>query len=155
MRIPKFNIINLPENGIEFLNKVSGNCIYCHENRLNSYLCLLCGKKMCNHINCYIEKGSKKGKEYSIVYHSKKCCGGIGFFINIINSEIIYLLKRRFIETKNYMYLNDYGDHLKNKNLNNEYKLNREELQKVIREFIDMTFRKNLLKTYFRENNNQ
>ena len=154
LEIPEFNIINLPENGIEFLNKTNGNCIYCHKKYLNSYLCLLCGNKMCNNIDCFIENGSKRGREYSLIYHSKKCSGGIGLFLNIINGEIVYLLKRRFIFPKIYIYLNDFGDILKDKNLSDEYKLNKKELEKGIMKFIDVTYRKNYIKTYYKEKNN-
>ena len=100
LRIPEFNIIILPESGIEFLNKTNINCIYCKKKNLSSFLCLLCGNKICDDIKCCIENGSKKGNEYSLIYHSKKCTGGNSIFLNINKGEIVYLLKRRFISTK-------------------------------------------------------
>ena len=151
--IPEFNIINLPESGVEFLNRTNGNCFYCHKKNLSSYLCLLCGNKICNNIHCFIENGSKRGKEYSLIYHYKKCCGGNGLFLSISNAEIVYISKRRMIESKIFIYLNDFGDTLKDKYLNDEYKLNRDELKKGIMKFIDMTYRKNSFKIYFRDNN--
>ena len=154
IEIPEFNIINLPENGIEFLNKANGCCFYCHKKDLSSYLCLFCGNKICNNKNCFIENGSKRGTEYCLIYHSKKCCGGNGIFLNITNSEIVYISKRRMIESKIYIYLNDFGDTLKDKYLNDEYKLNKDELKKSIMQFINMTFRKNSLKIYYINNTN-
>ena len=44
LEIPKFNIIDLPERGLDFLNKANGNCFYCNKKNILSYLCLFCGK---------------------------------------------------------------------------------------------------------------
>ena len=149
LEIPEFKIINLPERGIEFLNKVTGNCLYCNKKYLNSYLCLFCGSKLCNSVNCYVEDETKKRKEYSVIYHSKRCCGGNGLFISTSDAEIVYILKRRIIHSKLYIYLNDYGDTLKEKYLTDEYKLIKNELDKGIIKFINMSFRINNSKCYF------
>ena len=152
MGIPEFNIINLPDNGIEFLNNINGSCSYCQKKNLHSYLCLLCGKKMCDNKHCYIENGSKRGKEYSFIYHSIKCCGGNGLFLDTSDAEIIYILKRRFFNSKIFIYLNNFGDVLKDKYLKDEYKLNKEELKKGINKFIDLSYRKKGFKIYFHDN---
>ena len=152
MGIPEFNIINLLDNGIEFLNKINGSCSYCQKKNLHTYLCLLCGKKMCDNKYCYIENGSKRGKEYSFIYHSIKCCGGNGLFLDTSDAEIIYILKRRFFNSKIFIYLNNFGDVLKDKYLKDEYKLNKEELKKGINKFIDLSYRKKGFKIYFHDN---
>ena len=151
LEIQEFKIINLPESGLEFLNGAIGNCFYCNKKNLNSYLCLFCGRKMCNSINCFVEDSSKKRKEYSIIYHSKKCCGGNGLFLNVSDAEIIYILKRRIIYSKIYIYLNDFGDILKEHHLTDEYKLKKNELKEGIKIYIDMIFRKKNKKLYFKE----
>ena len=151
LEIQEFKIINLPESGLEFLNGAIGNCFYCNKKNLNSYLCLFCGRKMCNSINCFVEDSSKKRKEYSIIYHSKKCCGGNGLFLNVSDAEIIYILKRRIIYSKIYIYLNDFGDILKEHHLTDEYKLKKNELKEGIKKYIDMIFRKKNKKLYFKE----
>ena len=149
MAIPVFDIINLPENGIEFLNKTNGYCFYCHKKNLSSYLCLLCGKKICNNIHCIVENASKGGKDYSLIYHSKKCCGGNGIFLDLTNTEIMYILKRRILKSNIFVYMNDFGEALKEKYyLSDEYKLNKNELNKGIIKFIDMTYRKQDSKYY-------
>ena len=153
LKIPEFNIINLPESGIEFFNKTNGKCFYCHKTFLNSYLCLLCGKKICNSINCVVENGSKRGKEYSAIYHSKICCGGNGIFISNVNSEIIYILKRKIIPSNIFIYLNDFGDTLKDKYLTEEYNLNKVELKKGIQKYINLNHRIKGPKLYFMDNN--
>ena len=145
MSIPIFDIINLPENGLEFLSKEIGYCFYCHKKNLSSFLCLLCGSKMCNNMGCTVENASPKGKDYSLIYHSKKCCGGNGIFLGLHDTQIIYVLKRRLIKSNIFIYMNDFGEALKEKYyFSDEYKLNKNELNKAIINFIDMTYKRNL-----------
>ena len=107
---------------------------------------------MCNSVNCIIENGSKKGKEYSLIYHSFKCSGGNGIFLDITNSEIKYLFKRRIINSNIFIYTNAFGEGLKdNYYLSDEYKINKDELNKGISKFIDMTYRKDVGKIYYRD----
>ena len=137
------------------MNKANECCYYCHQKEISSCICLLCGSKVCNHIYCTVNNGPLKGKEYSLIYHSKKCCGGNGLFLNVRRCEIEYVLKRKIIESNIFVYMNDYGEALKEKyNLGNEYKLNKNELNKGITEYIDLTYRKNNEKIYFEKNDN-
>ena len=139
LEIPKLTFVNIPENGIDFFNKTNGNCIYCGKYILYCYFCLLCGNKFCHTTKCKVEN---KSKEYSAIYHSKKCCGGNGLFIDISSSEIIYLLKRRIINSNIFIYLNNFGEPLNSNRLDNDYKLNKEKYNQSIMKYIDMTFRK-------------
>ena len=149
LEIPEFKIMSLPENGIEFLSKTNGNCIYCNKKNIYSYICLLCGNKICNNINCFIDDPAKGKKEYSLIYHSKKCCGGNGILLDIKNTEIIYIFKRRIIKSNIFIYMNNFGETLKDSYLADDYKLNKDELNKGIIKFIDMTYRKKAGKIYF------
>ena len=86
-----------------------------------------------------------------MIYHSIKCSGGNGIFLDITNSEIKYLFKRRIINSDIFIYTNALGERLKDDNyLSDEYKINKDELNKGIIKFIDMTYRKNVGKIYFR-----
>ena len=147
--IPELTLIDIPESGIEFFHKVNGDCHYCHKKNLYSYFCLLCGKKICDTINCVVENKSKGKKEYSLMYHCKKCSGGNGLFLSITDSQIVYILKRRIITSKIFVYLNSFGEPLNEKCLNDEFKLNKTEYQKGIAKYIDMTYRKTIPKVYF------
>ena len=40
LTVPEFNVITLPESGLEFLKKVSISCLYCQRKNLSSILCL-------------------------------------------------------------------------------------------------------------------
>ena len=147
--IPKINIVNLPESGIEFFQRTNINCLYCHQQSLSSYFCLLCGNKMCYTTKCIVENISKEKNEYSSIYHSKICCGGNGLFLDVKSSEIIFILKRRIIGSEIFVYLNNFGEPLNIKQLNEDYKLNKEKLEKGFLMYIDMTFRKNNQKIYY------
>ena len=91
---------------------------------------------------CIIEVKEKGKKEYSLIEHSKKCGGGNAFFISGKTSEIIYLLKRSFCDSGIYVYLNSFGEYINESSLNSNYILNQVELDKSIKLFIDLTYRK-------------
>ena len=108
---------------------------------------------MCNNKYCIVEDKLKGKKEYSLIYHSKKCCGGNGLFLNVTNAEIIFILKRRVIESGIFVYLNNFGEPMKDTYLNDEYKLYNTELQKGISKYIDLSYRKKIDKIYYSNNN--
>ena len=145
----KFNIIKLPENFMEFCSKYMNiNCINCNKKNLNYYICLFCGNKICDNKSCFLEYPNGT-KDYSLIAHSKKCGGGNVLFISNLNSQIIYLLKRQFTNSGIYIYLNSFGEYIKNYYNNDKYILNEIELQKGIQKFIDLTFRTKGYKTIY------
>ena len=54
----------------------------------------------------------------------------------------MYILKRGIINSNIFIYTNKFGESLKINFMNDEYKLNKDELNKGIRKFNDMIFRK-------------
>ena len=118
------------------------NCFNCNQKQKFYYVCLVCGNKFCdNNSKCITE--IKNGKiAISLIAHSKKCGGGNNLFISNTNSQIIYFLKNFFINSGIYVYLNDFGEYIKDYYFNDNYILNKIELEKGIQMFIDMTFRK-------------
>ena len=77
---PKFNIIELPKNYNDFISKyMNRTCINCNE-KLDYYICLICGSKICNSPNCVSERRNGK-KIHSLYAHSKECSGGNALFI--------------------------------------------------------------------------
>ena len=142
--IPKFHAIELPSNFMDFcLKYMNINCKYCNKKYLNYYICLICGNKICDYNKCLFKLDSSGKKEYSLIAHSKICGGGNVLFISNTSSQIIYLLKRKFINSGIYVYLNSFGEYIKDYDENEKYILNKSELQKSIQIFIDITFRKN------------
>ena len=151
LEIPKFQLINLPDNFMEFYSKYTDiNCSYCNSKHYNFYICLFCGNKICNYINCIGKKKKNGEKEYSLITHSKDCTGDNSIFISNTNSEIVFLLKRKFVMSGIFVYLNSFGEYVKNDYLNDNYVLNKIELDKSIQKFIDMTYRKKGIKIHIR-----
>ena len=140
---PKFEIIKLPEQFMEFCSKyMSMKCINCHKNNVYFYLCLICGNKICDNKSCVTDIKPNGKKEYSLIEHSKICGGGNTIFISGKSSEIIYLTKRQIFSSGIYVYLNSFGEYPKGFDLNGNYTLSHSELEKSIQIFVDMTFRK-------------
>ena len=145
--IPKFNIITLPENFIDFSSYYMNlKCVNCSKKEINYYICLICGNKICNHVQCIVDIKLKGKKEYSLIEHSKKCGGGNSIFLEGKTSEIVFLFKRRLINSGIHVYLNSFGEFMNDYDFKNNYILNKVELDKSIQIFIDMSFRKRLNK---------
>ena len=147
LEILKFHPIHLPENFMEFSSKYMNiECVYCKKKYINYEVCLICGNKVCNYIKCLGEKKSNGTADYSLIDHSKKCSGGNSIFISNKTSQIVYILKRRFINSNIYVYLNSFGEYRKDYYLNDNYLLNKVEFEKSIQQFIDLTYRKKVSK---------
>ena len=146
----ELNLMKLPERGIDFLNRPNANCYYCNKKNIYACYCLLCGSQVCNSKYCIIEDKSNEGKkEYSLIYHSMKCCGNNGIFLNIHNVEIIYIFDRRLINSGIHIYLNNFGEPMNDKYINDDYVLNKNEFKKAINKYIDLNVRKNVGKIYY------
>jgi hypothetical protein len=141
--LPTLKLISLPDNFMEFSSKyIDINCIYCNSKHYNYYVCLFCGNRICNNKNCVVKKKKNDKKDYSLIIHSTECAGGNSLFISNENSEIVFLLKRQFIMSGIYLYLNEFGEYVNNEYLNDNYILNKVGLNQNIQKFIDMTYRK-------------
>ena len=144
-------MINLPDNFMEFSSKYTDiNCANCNAKHYNFYICLFCGSKICNYQKCVGKKKKNGEKEYSLIVHSKNCTGDNSIFISNTDSEIVFLLKRQFVMSGIYVYLNNFGEYVKDNYLNDNYVLNKIELDKSIQKFIDMTYRKKGIKIRIR-----
>ena len=121
-------------------------CVNCSKKEINYYICLICGNKICNHVQCIVDIKLKGKKEYSLIEHSKKCGGGNSIFLEGKTSEIVFLFKRRFFNSGIHVYLNSFGEFMNDYVFKNNYILNKVELDKSIQIFIDMSFRKRLNK---------
>ena len=144
LELPKFEIIELPDNYNDFIEKyICVNCTNCKQNRIKYLICLICGAKLCNDKQCTVKY---KGQDWnSILIHSKFCSDCQGLFITS-ESNIIYTLKKDVIKPKNinnYIYLNSHGENYhphKSHDLKREYILKRNLLKEIIQKYIDMNF---------------
>ena len=104
--IPKFNIIPLPDQFMEFCSKFMNiNCINCNKKKVSYYICLICGNKICDDKTC-IKNNINGKKEIALIDHSIKCGGGNALFIANTTTQIAYILKRQLAFSGIYVYLN-------------------------------------------------
>ena len=140
--IPKFNIIQLPDQYMEFCSKFMNiNCINCNKKKVCYYICLICGNKICDDKNC-IKNNANGKKDIALIDHSIKCGGGNALFIANTTTQIAYILKRQLAFSGIYVYLNNFGEHVQDNCLIDSYILNKIELEKSKQIFIDLVFRK-------------
>ena len=98
LEIPKFEIIELPENYNAFIEKyINVNCSNCNLNRKKYLICLFCGAKLCNDKQCVMKY--KEQDINSVLIHSKLCSDSQGFFITK-ESNIIFTLNHQKIHVK-------------------------------------------------------
>ena len=142
--LPKFKFIDLPNNMFDFYSKnMSLPCSMCKNKNVAFMICLSCGAKICDSTSCIFEDKTLKKPDFSFIYHSKVCSGGNSIFIKGITGKIVFLLKRRLIESKYYIYLNSYGEYPKSINLTDNYIRNKIELENAYKAYVDMTYRVN------------
>ena len=144
LEIPKFEIIELPNNYNEFIEKyINVKCSNCGQNRKNYLICLFCGAKLCKDKQCVIKY--KEQDISSVLIHSKLCSDNQGFFITN-ESNIIFALKDKIIQAKNsnnFIYINSHGENYqfnKSRDLKTDYLLNKNLLKETIQKYIDMNF---------------
>ena len=140
----ELNFINLPESCLDFYSHYSMlECSNCHMKEIVGYICLICGEKICNLQKCvYL---NKKGKnEFSLIGHSKRCTGGNSIYLSLKDSQIVYYLKRKFVDSEMYLYVNKYGEHFGENYLPSDFNLDKKIYEKAKINYIDLKFRQKL-----------
>ena len=125
----KFNFIRLDFEVFDFIEKLLGvECNICQRIPKNSFLCLICGQKICQN---------------DIIYHNRNCSNNIGLFI-YTNNMNIYLFNGKFALRKLYpIYVNKAGNgpeiraiSTEFKSISNEFKLSKENLKTALRDYV-------------------
>ena len=141
LELPKFNIIELPNNYNDFIERyISINCINCKQNKEKYLICLFCEAKLCIDKQCISKY--KEQENNSFMIHAKLCTNYQGLFISN-DSRIIFVLKDKIIKSKNFIYLNSHGENYqtnKSHDLKGDYTLRRDILNENIQKYIDMNF---------------
>ena len=124
----KFEFIKLDENIFDFIEKyLEKECDICSEVTKNFYICLICGNKICNTIQC---------NNYYI--HSLKCGGKYCIFIDINDGKVSIF--DGSLKEYTSLYINKEGVGPHSRKIDNEFKLNKEKEQKYFRNFISYDF---------------
>ena len=127
---PKFNFINLDKNIFDFIEKYIGiKCSICQKIQTNSFLCLICGDKVCS---------PKNSNEVDI--HTNKCTSGYCIYIDMENMKL-HLIDNFGKNTKLYpIYVNKAGTGPKGSEISNEFNLSYEILKTVIKNYASKDF---------------
>ena len=134
-------IISLPENIISLITKYNSiKCHNCQKFYSNSLICLICGTKLCDSPNC--SKNIKSQNINSKQYHTNLCGGGNSIYLSLNNGNIKFISDSNLINSDYNIYLNKFGERISKRKITNEYTLNKEEVNKAINSFIDITYRK-------------
>ena len=127
---PKFNFINLDKNIFDFIEKYIGiKCSICKKIQKHSFLCLICGEKVC---------GPKNSDD--AFNHMNKCTSEYSIFIDMDNMKL-HLIDNFGKNTKLYpIYVNKAGTGPKESEISNEFNLSNETLKTVIRNYASKDF---------------
>ena len=124
----KFNFINLDYNIFDFIESNIGKpCQVCKEIPKKSFLCLICGEKVCK-------------PESNI--HTRKCTNNYCIFIDMDSMRLIYLDEKDEIIKFSPIYVNKTGSGPISSEISNEFNLCHEKLNLMIKNYVSKDFYK-------------
>ena len=125
----KFGFIQLDKNVFDLIEKNNEKkCMYCSEKSIYFNICLICGEKLCHNRanNCF------KGFD-----HSRECGGIYGYYIDMDNMKLfIYNCLNGTVKESSSIYSNEVGAGPNNRKIGNEFNLNKEKLQTILKNYI-------------------
>ena len=128
----KFSLIYINKTIFDFFeNYLNNKCIYCDNKEKNSYICLICGKKICCSGKCNMQKK-----------HINECGGNKGIFLNLSNLEIILSDNSNEKDKKYYTLFSDNYDLGPSEDrISNQYFLKKESLEESYNDFISIDWK--------------
>jgi len=123
----KFSLIYINNIIFDFLeNYLNKKCIYCNKKEKNSFICLICGEKICCSGICNMQK-----------HHINECGGNNGIFLNMSNFEIIVFNNSNENYKKSYiLFSDDYDLGPSEDTILNQYILKEQSLKESYDNFI-------------------
>ncbi|KRY43527.1 E3 ubiquitin-protein ligase UBR1 [Trichinella spiralis] len=89
------SLFQLPAAYVELLVKVSkANCPSLKRGCLSPALCLICGEVLCYRSHCCRHSITREESVGAVCFHSFKCSGGTGLFLNVRSCQVIMLYDR-------------------------------------------------------------
>ena len=130
----KFNFISLDNNIFDFILKnLEKNCIICNKIEKNSFICLICGEKIC-------DKFSSRKRDLDTISHIKhiyECCVDSCIYMELNSSKLYYIDLREDIKLKLYpLYVDQTGAGPKNSEITNEFNLSKEKLKLTLLNYV-------------------
>ena len=124
----RFELIELDNNIFDFYEKyIFSKCVFCGNISNESYICLLCGKKMC-HIRNVCDEIS-----------NHQCMSRNCMFIDMKNTICYYFKDSMFIKGFYHLYTSDSGA-APHDLISNEYKLNKEKYDLALKNYLCFNF---------------
>ena len=121
----KFNFINLEENIFDLVeNNLDKKCAICYKLSKHYFICLICGKKICHSGPC---------NEYN--EHLGNCTGNYCIYIDM-NDMKLFLCSKEDAKNLYSLYVNEAGVGPSEREIGNEYNLNKEKLKLTLKNFI-------------------
>ena len=134
----EYKFINLPLVALDFQYIIFDfACSYCKSKGYPSFICLTCGKKVCN------KKDNICKVNNPIIKHNEDCGGGRSIFINTYNYKVILVENNNIYDSDIPLYVNKFGESIESNTTNKTYKLNREEINKALEVFINYSWTNN------------
>ena len=118
----KFNFIELEYNIFDFIEKyIFKKCDKCNKQYKQNYLCLICGNKIC---------------QECIFIHTVKCEYYDIIYIDLQTMKLIYIYNFQQIKLLSSLYTNKYNEEPNSDCISNDFYLNKEKYELVLKNFI-------------------
>ena len=122
----KFELIDLEYNIFDFIEKnLFQNCHMCNKLKKKNYLCLICGNKIC---------------QEEIISHSLKCTFTDILYINLKSMTILCFYDFQNFKVMDSLYTNEFDVGPDLNFISNEYILNKEKHNLILKNFVSLTF---------------
>ena len=122
----RFELIDLEYNIFDFIEKnLFQNCHMCNKLKKKNFLCLICGNKIC---------------QEEIISHSLKCTFTDIIYINLKSMTILCFYDFQNFKIMDSLYTNEFDDGPNPNFISNEYNLNKEKYNLVLKNFISLNF---------------
>ena len=126
----KFDTIHFDEKVFDWIERnLEKKCILCSKCSKYNYICLICGNKVCHLRDC-----NQFGK------HAELCNRNNSIFIDMDNMKICYSVKFRFMGYIHPLYVNENGIGPNGYEMENKFKLSKENLKSTIKNFVSYDF---------------
>ena len=118
---------------IEFDNKIfdwiehnlEKKCKNCAKHSKYSYICLICGNKVCHTNSCNL-----------FIKHVEQCSGNNSIFIDMDDMRICFSVKARYMQYLFPLYLNENGIGPSGYEMENKFVLSNENLKSAFKNFV-------------------
>ena len=115
------------------LKNLEKNCIICNKIEKNSFICLICGEKIC-------DKFSSRKRDLDTISHIKhiyECCVDSCIYMELNSSKLYYIDLREDIKLKLYpLYVDQTGAGPENREITKEFNLSKEKLKLTLLNYV-------------------